>query len=513
MTNLVRDDRDESTGSHGLGASSVAPLDAAALRRAFRSAGYTTDAVIDRIGALGQEGLGRNCTVPSDAALADAYDPQAALIRMFLLQQEVPVAAVAGLIDLDGLVKGGLIEVEGQRARALVDVHPFASPDDDASGWVVSDLTPGLDQVVAPTRPDYVLGVSPASTTLAQLVARAPVESALDLGTGCGVQSLHLARHARRVVATDINERAIALAGLTLALSGAEAELRLGSLFEPVAGERFDLIVSNPPYVMSPPSEEASTLAYRETNLLGDGLVEAIVRQAPAHLTPGGSLQLLTNWAVVEGQDWRDRLSSWSPECDLWVIERERLDVFSYVEMWLTDAGLAGSPEWLPAYRRWLAYFDELGIREVGMGWILLTRVVDREPVHRLESWPHAVNQPVGEAFARHRVALEASLLPTDALLASAPRLVDVVQETIGAPGEADPQHIVLRQRRGFLRAIEVGTAEAAVFGALDGDLTVGQVLAAVAEVLGLDPVELSAGMIPLIREAMRDQFLEVPRP
>lgn len=484
-------------------------IDAAALRGVFLAAGYTTDAVIERIGALGQEGLGRNSTVPADTMLAGAYDPQAVLIRLFLLQQEVPVATLAGVIDLEALTAGGIVHVGEERARALVDLRPFASPDDDASGWVVSDLTPGLDHGIAPTRPDYVLGVSPASTTLAQLVARTPVDSALDLGTGCGVQSLHLSRHARRVVATDVNERAIALARLTLELSGADADLRVGSLFEPVAGERFDLIVSNPPYVMSPPSRDADTLAYRETNLLGDALVETIVRQAPAHLTPDGSLQLLTNWAVLEDQDWRERLSSWAPECDLWVIERERLDVFSYIEMWLTDAGLAGSPEWLPAYRRWIDYFDDLGIREVGMGWILLRPVAGREPVHRLESWPHAVNQPVGEVFARHPAALAASLLSTEELLASTPRLVDVVQETIGVPGAADPQHIVLRQRRGLLRAIEVGTAEASVLGALDGDLTVAQVLTAVAEVLEVDLVGLSAAMLPLLRDALRDQFLE----
>lgn len=485
-------------------------IDAAALRAAFQAAGYTTDAVIERIGSLGQEGLGRNCTIPADVALGEDHDPQAALIRLFILQQAVPSKAVAAAIDLDALVAAGVVAIDGDTVCAAVDIRPFASPDDGASGWVVSDLTPGLDQVTAPTRPDYVLGVSPASTTLAQLIARTPVGSALDLGTGCGVQSLHLARHVQKVVATDVNERAIDLAGLTLALSGAHADLRVGSLFEPVAGERFDLIVSNPPYVMSPPSEEESTLAYRETNLLGDGLVEAIVRQAPDHLNPGGSLQLLTNWAVVEGVDWSERLSSWAPDCDLWVIERERLDVFSYIEMWLTDAGLAGSPDWRPAYRRWLDYFDDLGIREVGMGWILLTAIEGRPPVHRLESWPHAVSQPVGDVFARHPRALEDSLLPTEKLLASRPRLVDVVEETIGRPGEADPEHIVLRQRRGLLRAIEVGTAEAAVFGALDGELTLGQVLAAVADVLDLNPVELSASVIPVVRGALRDQFLDI---
>ncbi|MDF1487681.1 DUF7059 domain-containing protein [Tessaracoccus caeni] len=489
-------------------------IDATALRAAFEAAGYTTDAVIERIGDLGQEGLGRNSTVPADVALAGAMDPQAALIRLFVLQQRVSAGALGAVFDVEALLAHGLAahdpEDESDDVDPAIDIRPFASPDDGASGWVVSDLTPGLDQDTEPTRPDYVLGVSPASTTLAQLISRRPVESALDLGTGCGVQSLHLARHAERIVATDLNERAVELARLTLALSGAEADLRVGSLFEPVAGERFDLIVSNPPYVMSPPSEDTETLVYRETNLLGDGLVEAIVRQAPAHLTPGGRLQLLTNWAIVDGVDWRERLSSWAPDCDLWVIERERLDVFSYIEMWLTDAGLGGSEAWLPTYRRWLDYFNGLGIREVGMGWLWLRTVEGREPVHHLESWPHAVAQPVGDVFARYPAALEASRLPTEQLLASRPRLVDVVEETIGRPGEADPEHIVLRQRRGLLRAIEVGTAEAAVFGALDGDLTLGQVLAAVAQVLELDAAELVASILPMVRDALRDQFLEI---
>ena len=106
--------------------------------------------------------------------------------------------------------------------------------------------------------PDFVLGVSSASSTLAQLTVRAPVARALDLGTGCGVQSLHLARHAGQVVATDLNPRALALAEMTAMINSVEIDLRQGNLYEPVAGERFDLITSNPPYVMSPPSARAT---------------------------------------------------------------------------------------------------------------------------------------------------------------------------------------------------------------------------------------------------------------
>ena len=486
-------------------------VDSTRLRADLTAAGYVVDEVLDRIGTSGQDGLGRNCTVPADVALGDATDPLATLIRVFLLQQPVPAADLRGALDVDALLAAGYLAAEDDRLRAAVDLRPYGSPDDGASGWVVADLTPGLDTVVEPTRPDYVLGVSPASTSLAQLTMRTPVTSALDLGTGCGVQSLHLARHAPRVVATDVNPRALELAALSSALSGTGVELRSGSLYEPVAGERFDLIVSNPPFVMSPPGDDEDRLAYRETNFVGDSLVETLVRGAADHLSEGGSLQLLTNWAILEGEPWEERLAGWVPDgCDAWVIERERLDVFAYIEMWLTDAGLGGRPGWRAAYDEWLAYFDGLGITSVGMGWILITRAGRTVPHRRFESWPHAVAQPVGGVFARHAAAVDASRLPTAALLAARPRLVDVEQETLGDPGAADPRYVVFRQRVGLLRAIKADTALAAVLGALDGDLTLGQVLAAVAQVLEVDGSELAAQVLPEVREALLDQLLVI---
>ena len=189
--------------------------------------------------------------------------------------------------------------MEHDRVRALVDVRPYAA--DDRTYYICADLTPGLDGLVAPTRPDLVLGVSAASTSLAQLTPRTQVASAMDLGTGCGVQSLHLAQHADRVVATDVNPRAMELAEVTLLLNRTEGvELRQGDLFAPVAEDTFDLITTNPPYVMSPPSA-GPRLTYREGNLTGDGLVERIVRQGPDRLRPGGTLSVLGNWAHLRG--------------------------------------------------------------------------------------------------------------------------------------------------------------------------------------------------------------------
>ena len=139
--------------------------------------------------------------------------------------------------------------------------------------WVVSDLTPGLDGLAQRVGCDHVLGISAASTSLAQLTLRAPVGSALDLGTGCGVQALHLAEHCRRVVATDVNRRALRLARFNADLNGVgdRVEVVEGTYFEPVAGGRFDLIATNPPFVISPATGER--LVYRDSGLPGDRVV------------------------------------------------------------------------------------------------------------------------------------------------------------------------------------------------------------------------------------------------
>ena len=350
------------------------------LRQSLDAHRYTVDAVLEAIGPVAQSALGRNATVPAVRALAGRDDPLATLIRLWPLQQTVQVeaaeAALPGL--LEPLIDAGLLATHHETVRAEVDLRPYAT--EEADFLVFSDLTPGLDTQTMPMRPDYVLGLSSASSTLAQLTVRRPVGSALDLGTGCGVQTLHLARHADAITATDVNPRALELAALTLLLNGVEAELLDGSLYEPVRDRRFDLITTNPPYVMSPPRTGEPRLAYRETGYTGDELMEHLVRRAAEHLDPGGRCQILGNWAHLFGRPWDERLASWveGTGLDLHAVQRETLEVPAYVELWLADAGLAGSPDYRQRYAEWLDYFAELGIEAVGMGWLLLTRAEPR---------------------------------------------------------------------------------------------------------------------------------------
>ncbi len=482
------------------------------LRDCFVHTDYTIEGVLELIGESGQDGLARNSTVPANVALEQSANHElASLIRLWILQTEVKTCDLPASLPVADLIAAKILEISGEEARALIDIRPYGSPDDGANGWVVSDLMPGLDGKITRTRPDYVLGVSPASTTLAQMAIRRPVESALDLGTGCGVQSLHLSQHAKRVVATDLNPRALELAKLSAVLSGVQVEFRLGSLFEPVAEEQFDLIITNPPYVMSPPKE--GLLVYRESSFEGDGLVRTIVQQASDHLNPGGTLQVLGNWAHLGKVDWQERLTGWVPEdCDATFIQREVLSPFEYIEMWLTDAGLHGSDDWLPKYRGWLEYFEQIGVEQIGLGWIELQKH-DRPVASKtvIEHWPWTVKQPVASAFESLQVARELNRMNDEEILARTWVLSqDVVEETIGEPGQVHPNHVVYRQKSGFCRTLEVSTALGGVLGASDGELPLGVIVQAVASVLDVNGAEILPEVMAGVRKAIGHGMLEL---
>jgi len=106
----------------------------------------------------------------------------------------------------------------------------------------------------------------------------------LDMGTGSGVCAIFAARHARRVVAVDINAAAIRCAGINASLNQLEhrIELRHGDLFAPVRGERFDLVVFNPPFLRGAPHNDRDR-AWRSTDV-----AERFAAQLGAHLKPGG---------------------------------------------------------------------------------------------------------------------------------------------------------------------------------------------------------------------------------
>ncbi|UXY28957.1 N5-glutamine methyltransferase family protein [Streptomyces sp. HUAS TT20] len=490
---------------------------AAGLRAALLGAAFTADGLLELLGAPAYAALARSETVPALRATR-GDTPLETLVRLFLLQQPVPHARVADLLPVEECLESRwLTRVGDDEVAATVDIRPYGGPDGE-DWFIVSDLgcavggAGGVGGQSRQTDSAVVLGVGGASTTLAGITVRTPVAAALDLGTGSGIQALHAAQHATRVTATDLNPRALHITALTLALSGAPAaDLREGSLFEPLKDdETYDLIVSNPPFVISP----GARLTYRDGGMGGDELCRSLVQGAGERLNEGGFAQFLANWQHVEGEDWQDRIRSWVPRgCDAWVVQREVQDVTQYAELWLRDAGdhRADPAEYQARYDAWLDEFEARKVKAVGFGWITLRKTSAAEPSIVVEEWPHPIEQPLGETVRAHFARLDYLRGHDDAaLLEGHFRLVaEVVQEQVGLPGAEDPEHVVLRQNRGMRRATRVDTVGAGFAGVCDGTLSAGRILDAIAQLLGEDPVVLRDSTPAQIRLLVEQGFLE----
>ncbi|TDB86152.1 class I SAM-dependent methyltransferase [Actinomadura sp. KC216] len=477
------------------------------VRELLTGAGYTVAGVRELLGPVAGGALARDEIVPALRATGGG-SPLETLTRLFWLQ--VPVDAAS--IRADDLVAAGLAEASGGELRARLRVEPVEAVTDGGghAGYVVSDLKvrPGAGGVPAA---DHVVGAGGASGSLARLVVHRAVDNVLDVGTGCGVQAVHVAGRnpGARITATDVNPRALDLAGMSVALSGApegEVEFLEGSLLEPVRGRRFDLIVSNPPFVVAPPGDRRFT--YRESGMPGDDFCRRLVADAPKYLTEGGYCQLLANWLHVDGVPWEERAGSWVDGCDAWIVQRDVQDPAEYAELWLRDSCEAGTPEYRARYEAWLDHFERNGVTGIGFGWITLRR--GGPGVIRVEEVRHAVDQPVGayvpdilDGF----VKADEFSTACGQTVSAAPGLV---QEQIGPPGAEDPERIVLRQTGRLRRAAGVGTVEAALAGVCDGSLPLDPLLDAIAQLTGMDPEQVRAHADAVLPALIADGFFTV---
>jgi len=485
----------------------------ARLRADLTAAHYAVDALEALWGAEAEAALERGDRVPARRALARRRgDAAGALATAFILG--IPVSAeelTAALptLGLDGARELGLVDDDD---RPAMDLRPYAFLDAHGAGswWIASDL--GELATGGALRTDHVLGVGGASATLAGLQLSDPVDATLDLGTGCGIQALHAARRSRRVVATDISERALDYARLNAVLNGVtNIEFRLGSLYEPVAKERFDRIVSNPPFVITPRRADVPAYEYRDGGMVGDAIVEAVVAGAREHLVPGGVAQLLGNWEERPRIGGLARATRWADDAGLesWFVEREAQDPARYAETWIRDGGTRDSDA---AYEdlvaAWLDDFAERGVTGVGFGYVLLRHPVGASTLRRAER----LDAPLGSGAAGLGGHLTAALaahdvqaaLDDDALLSARLRVAaDVTEERSHWPGDADPSVIVLRQGGGFRREIRADTGLAAVVGACDGELPAGVIVDAVAQLLEVDAGALRAEVVPQLRELL----------
>ena len=526
----------------------VTPEQAVSLRTDLTESGWGVETVAALLGGAADAALRREIRLPAlravRAALAERSDSAsswsvAVLTALFMLGEPVPAIALDAALPRTGAAGAAAVGLVGEPdetgcVRARVDLRPHEAVDDagEVRWWVASDL--GELVTGRALAPDHVLGIGGAGLTLAGLTPRTPVSTALDLGCGCGIQTLYLLRHAEHVVATDISERALAFTAFNAALAGVSVidgprpgadagsagrlELRLGSLLEPVAGRRFDLIASNPPFVLTPPAVREAGLPLMEYRDAGGPVLPALVAGLGEHLEPGGAAVMLGNWEHYGADSWRDAVSAWIPEeLDAWVIEREVQDPVEYATMWLRDGGL--TPErhaetFDAALGAWIGDFEARGVEGIGFGYLIVHRPESpRGPWRLLEEVSTSGQGVLGPHVAevlevRERLAG----LDDDAVADLRPLLApDVTEERHLIPGAAEPTVILLRQGGGLGRALQASTAVAALAGVADGELSVGQVASAVAalsELNAVDALALRAEMVEAARHLLTTGFL-----
>jgi methylase of polypeptide subunit release factors len=446
------------------------------LRATLLSVGYTGDTVRTLLGEDAYQGRSRD--VPVHLRRLVAGTPVETAIRCFFLGVPVDPAVLEQALKplrVDDLEALGVVEAVESGVRATVRIVP--------QGDLLLAGNRYPDETAAGGPANYVATITAPSAILGALTVRSPARAALDIGTGSGVQAIWAARHCERVVAIDVNPRALNLAAFNARLNEVvNVEFRKGSLFEPVAGERFDLVVCNAPYVVSPDRR----YAFRDGGGYSDGFSERLVRQTPDHLAEGGFAHLLISW-IGDGDDWAARPRSWieDSECDAWLLLGASRDPVTYAAIWNEE--LSRDP---PAYGatldRWLAYLSEIGAAAVIEGAVVMRRRTGAPRWFRADRVPAAHPEPASDHVLRVFDANDflAGLAEDAALLAESPHVVErarTEQELSFGDGGyiVESMTLVLNEGLGFRAEIDQNTASLLPF--LDGSRTLRDAIEAAA--------------------------------
>lgn len=309
--------------------------------------------------------------MPSRLARTEGDAPAHTLIRLFFfgipVKSELLARAIAPM-TLEQWAAWGLVQISGDTSRALVQLYPDG------------------EQVFATDMPQFENGrmvvpeacvMTPGTTTKAvkNLAIRRPVESALDIGTGCGILGIFAAAYARRAVATDLTQRSVDFARFNAIINNVHNfESVRGSLLEPVRDRKFDAILANPPFVISP----SNRYIYRDGGMHGDMFIQSLITQAAGVLNPGGTCQFLCDWAHVHGQNPVQRVASWFANlgCDVLIMRVSGMSTTDYARFWTRQLEDNAGPEALQqSINEWLTYYRQQGIEAMSHGHISMRKL------------------------------------------------------------------------------------------------------------------------------------------
>ncbi|MCJ7728722.1 MAG: class I SAM-dependent methyltransferase [Sedimentisphaerales bacterium] len=432
--------------------------------------------------------------------------PYNILVRLFWLGQSVPepVArkSLPGL-DIEELEAIGLLDRRDGKIWSNVRLAPYHDL------MLASDFGPEINRELSA---DHVLGVGAASVTLANLTVRRKVKTALDIGSGAGIQSFLAARQAEHIIGTDTNQRALNFAKFNTRLNDISGiEWREGNLYEPVAGQQFDLIVSNPPFVISPESR----FVFRDAGMPGDAVSEQVIRGAGERLNEGGFACILFNWHHKNDDDGDSRPRSWVSKtgCDAWMLCFKSADPLTYAADWLRSCVGQSSPEYGRRLDEWMAYYEKMQIGRISAGAIIMRRRPGSP------NWFRAHTIDKGQCTGASGGQIERIFAAEDMLEVLDDR--QLLQQRLAFDNNHRLEHqLVVENGRWVVRAEHLYATEGVPFAGnvdmyianllagCDGKRTLGEVVLEAAERMQANREEFTRACLAAVRKLMQAGFL-----
>jgi predicted RNA methylase len=474
------------------------------IRDVLANANYTDQGVC---GVLGIENLSRlrEKKLPALLRRTGSGTPLEILVRLFVLGQPADVGAARRAIapmTIEEWKEFGLIDVMDSSAVGCYQLRCYHN-------LVLAHDFPRRGR--GGLRQDYVMGVSPSSLVLAGMTVRRENVSALDLGSGCGIQAILAAPHSERVIGVDCNPRAVGVARFNAKLNGiGNVQFREGDMFGPVRAETFDLIVSNPPFIISPENRHF----FLNSGLEGDEICRRIVKEAPQFLKEGGYCVLNANWAVIEKEDWRTRLAGWfeGTGCNGLVFVQDTRDLGEYAAS-LIEVGNNEEAEYMRTFDKWMDYYAKLRITGIGQGVIVMRRASSGANWFGVETAPANIAYPSGYDVEHlvelrtfvHSLPAESDLLDARLKLAANVRLDQVCEATNGEWHAVSGR---VRRVGGLEYSGALDAPSAMALAKLDGTRPPKDHLGELAAALNTDVSSLIPSALPIIRRLVEQGFL-----
>jgi hypothetical protein len=275
-----------------------------------------------------------------------------------------------------------------------------------------------------------------------------------------------------------------------------------GDCFAPVEGRRFDLILSNPPFFITPSAD----YLFCDNSMELDGLCRRLAKEAPGYLNEGGFMEMLCEWAQIKEQAWEERVGEWLQEtgCDAWVMKGITQDPEEYAQHRIRETSQDTSQD-DAHYAEYMRYYRHRAVEAIHDGLIVMRRRSGQNFI-RIEEVPPTPTGDLSElilsTFAAHDLLRENDT--DEKLLAMRPALSPHVrlEQICKLQNEGwKAESLTLRLKSGFPFHVDIQPLVTDFLAMCDGNRSASEAIEAFAKQMDVDLQRVTQECLKMIRK------------